>query len=276
MEQLELHLGGKAPEHRELDAPLLSREVAARLGQRADGPLKIAHDLPVVERGERDVPTGERVVALEIWLDLADTTQAQLIDAEAPRPHQRPGDVLGRVAAVPELPIEHVAEARLGDGEVADTQVTVEHDRFALLRRLSSRPGEPELDRRVRVAEAVDLVREPPEDVTCSAAAEKGHAFGRYRVDLRELLGHLRRQHRARISEVRPLHDPPPDRLARHALADERGPARDRPEVAERLRDAHAGRERDLEQAVLVLERERLLVDDAAAGAPDQELAHSL
>src|SRR5207244_9932170 len=61
--------------------------------------------------------------------------------------------------------------------------------------------------------------------------------------------------------------------LARHALADERGPARDLPEVAVRLRDAHAGRERDLEQTVLVLERERLLVDDAAAGAPDQELA---
>jgi len=128
----------------------------------------------------------------------------------------------------------------------------------------------------VRVAEAVDLVREPREDVTCSASAEKGHALGRDRVDLRELLGHLRRQHAARISEVRPLHDPPPDRLARHALADERGPARDLPKVAVRLRDAHAGRERDLEQTVLVLERERLLVDDAAARAPDQELAHPL
>src|SRR5436309_305733 len=179
MEKLELHLGGKPPEHRELDAALLSREVAARLGERADGPLHIAHDLPVVERGERDVPTGERVVTLEIRLDLADATQAQVIEAEAPGPHERPGDVFGRVAVVPELPIEHMAEARRVDREVADTQVTVEHDRFTLLRRLSSRPGEAELDRRVRVAEAVDLVREPREDVTCSASAEKGHALGR-------------------------------------------------------------------------------------------------
>src|SRR5438046_9578581 len=108
MEKLELHLGGKPPEHRELDAPLLSREVAARLGQRADGPLQIAHDLPVVQRGERDVPTAERVVTLEIGLDLADSAQAQLIDAETPGPHERPGDVFGRVAALNELPIEHV------------------------------------------------------------------------------------------------------------------------------------------------------------------------
>src|SRR5438874_13674139 len=155
MKKLELHLGGKPPEHRELDAPLLSREVAARLGERADGPLQIADDLPVVERRERDVPAGERVVALEVRLDLADAAQAQLIDAEAPRPHQRPGDVFGRVATVSELPIEHVAEARLGDREVADPQVTVEDDRFALPRRPSSRPREPALDPRVRILESV-------------------------------------------------------------------------------------------------------------------------
>src|SRR5439155_24807167 len=112
---------------------------------------------------------------------------------------------------------------------VAVNLASVKHARIALYGRPSSRPSEPELDRRVRVAEAVDLVREPREDVTCSATAEKWHAFGRDRVDLRELLGHLRRQHRARISEVRPLHDPPADRLARHALADERGAAGDLP-----------------------------------------------
>src|SRR5438132_9605582 len=99
MEELELHLGGEPPEHRELDAPLLSREVAARLRQRADGPLQIADDLPVLERRERDVPAGERVVALEIRLDIADAAEAQLIDAEAPRPPQRRGDNPGRAPA---------------------------------------------------------------------------------------------------------------------------------------------------------------------------------
>src|SRR2546426_2640225 len=148
MKELELHLGGEPSEHGELDAPLLSREVASRLRERADGPLQIADDLPVVERRERDVPAGERVVSLEIRLDIADAAEAQLIDAEAPRPHQRPGDVFGRVAAVSELPIEHVTKARRDDGEVADPQVTMEDDRFARLRRPLSCPGEPELDRR--------------------------------------------------------------------------------------------------------------------------------
>src|SRR5438128_3663653 len=185
MEKLELHLGGEPPEHRELDAPLLSREVAARLSERADGPLQIPNDLPVVERRERDVPAGERVVVLEIRLDLADAAEAQLIDAEAPRPHQRPGDIFGRVAAVPELPIEHVTEPRRGDREVADPQVAMEYDRFTLRRRPPSRPGEPELDRRVRVLEAVDLLCEPVEDVACADAAKEWHALGRDRMDLR-------------------------------------------------------------------------------------------
>src|SRR5438046_7834863 len=276
MKQLELHLGGEPPEHGELDAPLLSRKVAARLGERADGPFQIADDLPVVERRERDVPAGQRVVALEIRLDIADAAEAQLINTEAPRPHQRPGDIFGGVAAVPELPIEHVTEARRGDREVADPQVTMEDDGFARLRRPLSCPGEAELDRRVRVLEAVDLLRQPADDVACSDAAQEGHALGRDRVDLRKLLGHLRRQRGARTGQLRPLHDPPPDRLARHALAYERGPADDLPEVATRLRNAHAARGRDLQQAVLVLERERLLMDHAAAGAPHQELARTL
>src|SRR5258706_5897988 len=110
MKELELHLGGEAPQHGELDAPLLSRQVAARLCEGADGPLQIAHDLPVVEPGGRDVPAGERVVALEIRLHLADAAEAQLIDTEAPGPHERAGDIFGWVACVPELPIEHIAE----------------------------------------------------------------------------------------------------------------------------------------------------------------------
>src|SRR5256885_9504026 len=136
MEQLELHLGGEPSEHGELDAALLSREVAARLRERADGPLQIADDLPVVERRERDVPAGERVVALEVRLDLAHAAEAQLIDAEAPRPHQRPGNILGRVAAVSELPIEHVTEPRRDDREIAEAQGAIEDDRFTLRRRL--------------------------------------------------------------------------------------------------------------------------------------------
>src|SRR5438093_1596314 len=154
MEQLELHLGRKAPDDGELDAALLSRKVAARLSERADRPLQVPDDLPVVERGERDVPPTQRVVALEVRLDLADAAEPHLIDAEAPRPYERPGHVLGRIAEVRELPIEHVTETSLGDREVADAQVTVEHDHVASVRRPTLRPGEAELDRRVRLLAA--------------------------------------------------------------------------------------------------------------------------
>src|SRR3989442_1942071 len=104
MEQLELHLGRKAPDDGELDAALLSRKVAARLGERADRPLQVADDLPVVERGERDVPPAQRVVALEVRLDPADAAEPHLIAAGAPRPYQPPGHVLRRDGPIVEIP----------------------------------------------------------------------------------------------------------------------------------------------------------------------------
>src|SRR3989442_9372758 len=104
MEQLELHLGRKAPDDGELDAALLSRKVAARLGERADRPLQVADDLPVVERGERDVPPAQRVVALEVRLHLPHPAEPHLIDAQAPRPYKRPGHRLGRTPQGRELP----------------------------------------------------------------------------------------------------------------------------------------------------------------------------
>src|SRR2546429_7209719 len=131
MEQLELHLGRKAPDDGELDAALLSRKVAARLGERADRPLQVADDLPVVERGERDVPPAQRVVALEVRLDPAAAAQPHLIDAEAPRPYERPCHVLGRIAAVRELPIEHVTQTPLRGPAVADAQGTAERDHIS-------------------------------------------------------------------------------------------------------------------------------------------------
>src|SRR2546428_2974263 len=225
MEQLELHLGRKAPDDGELDAALLSGRVAARRDERADRPLRVAGDLPVVELGERDVPPAQRVVALEVRLSLADAAEPHLIDAEAPRPYERPGHVLGRIAEVRELPIEHVTETRLGDREVADAQVTVEHDHVASVRRPTLRPGEAELDRRVRPLDAVELALEPREPVARSAGLKKGHAAARDGMERRELLGHLRRQHGARTGEIPPLRDAPPGRLARHPLADGRGAA---------------------------------------------------
>src|SRR2546428_13436071 len=98
MEQLELHLGRKAPDDGELDAALLSRKVAARLGERADRPLQVADDLPVVERGERDVPPAQRVVALEVRLHPPRAPAPHLNHAEAPRPSAQPRPVRAPLA----------------------------------------------------------------------------------------------------------------------------------------------------------------------------------
>src|SRR5256885_15910153 len=107
MEQLELHLGRKAPDDGELDAALLSRKVAARLGERADRPLQVADDLPIVERAERDVPPAQRVVALEVRLDLAHPAQPLLIDARTPRPYHLPGHLPRRLPPAGAIPNRH-------------------------------------------------------------------------------------------------------------------------------------------------------------------------
>src|SRR4051794_26802979 len=105
VEQLVLHLHGHAPEHRVLDAAVLPVEVAARLREAADRPLDVAEHLPHAQLVERDVATGELVVALEVGLDVADPAEVPVVGAEAPRAHKRPRDVLDRIADVCELPV---------------------------------------------------------------------------------------------------------------------------------------------------------------------------
>src|SRR5262249_62249966 len=46
---LVLDLGAEAAEDRQLDAPILSRQMPLRLGEAADRPADVACDLPVVE-----------------------------------------------------------------------------------------------------------------------------------------------------------------------------------------------------------------------------------
>src|SRR2546428_9409995 len=129
--------------------------MATRLRERADGPLEIPHHLPVGERLRGDVPPGELLVALEVGLEGADTAERQIVSAEAPGAHARPREVLGRVAHVRELPVEHVLEAALAHHEVPDAEVAVANYGAVTVRRVSSCPGEPELDRRVRFVQRI-------------------------------------------------------------------------------------------------------------------------
>ena len=87
-------------------------------------------------------------------------------------------------------------------------------------------------------------------------------------MDLRQLLRQLDVEPRRRA-----LDDPAADRLAVDPLHHERLAAFDVAEVGDRLRDLHPGLVRRPQHLELVLEGQRRLVDDAAGGAADQQLA---
>ena len=81
---LVLDLGAEAAEDRKLDAPVPAGQVALRLRQTADRPGDVARQLPVVELLRPDVEARQLVVALDERLDVPDTAEALLVDAEAP------------------------------------------------------------------------------------------------------------------------------------------------------------------------------------------------
>src|SRR5215208_7652693 len=122
VEQLVFHLRSHPPEYRVLDAAVLAVEVAARLRATADRPLDVAEHLPDAQLVEREVATGEPVVALEVRLQVADAAEVTRVRTEAPRAHERPRDILDRIADVREFPVEHRDEV-IRDREVPRAEV---------------------------------------------------------------------------------------------------------------------------------------------------------
>ena len=262
VEQLVLHLRGHPAEHRVLDAAVLPVEVAARLRQAAGRPLHVAEDLPDAQLVERDLTAGQLVVALEVRLDVADAAEPARVRAEPPRTHERPRHVLDRIADVRELPVEHGDEV-IRDGEVAEPEVAVHERPLARRREPLAHPREPVLDRRMRLADGVELVVEARDRV---AAREKLQRLDR--VDLRQLVRHLQRQRLRRIA-----HEPASDRLAFDELHRERLPPVDVTEVRDRPRRAHACGDGGLEHAELLLERQRVAMDHPHSGSAHEQLA---
>src|SRR5437764_9780011 len=260
VEQLVFHLRGHPPEHRVLDAAVLAVEVAARLRETTDRPLDVAEDLPHAQLVERQVAAGEVVVALEIRLHVADAAEVPVVRAEAPRAHERPRHVFDRIADVRELPVEHRDEL-VGHRHVAETEVAVHEGRLPLRAQPIAHPREPVLDRRMRLADGVELVVEA---LDRAAVRQEGQRLDR--VDLRQLLGQLERQARRRIAD-----EPAPDRLALDPLHGERLAAADLAEVHDGPRRADAGGDGRLEHVELLLERERVAMDHADARAPHEQ-----
>src|SRR5205085_3897254 len=110
---LVLDLGAQPPEDGKLDAPVLTSQVALRLREAADRPADVAGELPVVELLGPDVEAGLLVVALEVRLGVADAAEPPAADAEAPRAHEREGQVAHRIGQMCELPVEHPHAATL-------------------------------------------------------------------------------------------------------------------------------------------------------------------
>ena len=162
-----------------------------------------------------------------------------------------------------ELPVEQVLEAPLGDDDVPEAEVAVHDDVRERLGRPLAQPGKAVLDRGMRLAHRVELRLEAHEHV---AAAEEGEPVRRDRVDLRELLRELELEARWRRPD-----DPAADRLALHALHGERLAAAEEAEVGDRSRHLHPGLGCRAEHLELLLERQRLPVDDAAPRAPHEQ-----
>src|SRR5207302_1240166 len=181
---LVLDLGAEPAEDCELDASLLSREVPTRLSEAADRPRDVAGELPVVELLGPDAEAGQLVIALEVRLDVADPAEPALGDAEAPGADEREGEVARGVVEVRELPVEDADETILVDDEVADAEVAVDDERRTPWRPVLAQPPEPELDRRVRLADLVELLHEPVD----RRVLEERQPLRRQRVDLGQLL----------------------------------------------------------------------------------------
>ena len=76
--------------------------------------------------------------------------------AEAPGRGAEPSDVLGRVAGVGQLPVEHAAQALGPDQEVAAAEVAVDGDPGAGLGSVRGQPACPELERGTHLAQGIE------------------------------------------------------------------------------------------------------------------------
>src|SRR4029453_15812629 len=162
------------------------------------------------EVGLGDRPARQRVVGLEIQADAGEAAQPALVAAEAPRSHERPADVLARVGQVRKLPVEYVREPALRHRNVAEPKVAVADDVCEGLRPMLSQPPKAVLDRRVGLADDVELVLEALEDIT---GGKKRQPLGRNRVDLGELLCEVDVEARRWIRNEAPAGGSGPDRL---------------------------------------------------------------
>ncbi len=225
-------------------------------------PLDVAHRLPPAQPARVGPDPARGLVGGQERLHLPQPADRQLVVAEPPRADHQPGEVLGRVAGVAELPVDHRGEPALVDDHVAEPEVAVDQPRArGRRRRVQAQPPQPGLDRRQRLADRVEL-RLPQsaglERRLAGAAGEPLHRRGLDRVDLSERRGELRRQTLARRRQlVAPeharRHRGPGDEL--HQVARSRSEPPARRLEGDRRSDRAAGQVGGLDRPQLELQR---------------------
>src|SRR4051812_14277758 len=210
MADLVLDLRAETSERCELHASVEAAQMPLCLREAADCPGDVPRELPVVELLRTDVSPRQLVVALDERGRIADAAEALLDGTETPRAHHPEREVAHRIVEMDELPVEHADETLRPDDDVADAVVAVIHDRRTHRWPVLAQPPQPELDRRMRLADLVEL-RDHAVDARLRQERQR---VARDRVDLRELLRELDGQQLARTCELLLAHDPPADRVA--------------------------------------------------------------
>ncbi len=189
--QVPFRLADPPPQRRQLGRGPRADQVVVRLAGADHGPLDVAERRPPAHpAGIGPRPPGGLVGGQE-RLQLAEPGDREIVVAEPPRADRQPGEVLGRVARVAKLPVDHRGEPVLIDDQVAEPEVAVDEPRRRGRRRVEAQPSQPGLDRGQRLADLVE--RRLPERARFERGIlATGEALDRRRVD-RVNLGERRR-----------------------------------------------------------------------------------
>ena len=204
--------------------------------QRADdGPLHRGVDLPPPDPDRIDDRTARRGVALEEIVERAEAAHRPR-SAEAPGRGAEPADVLGRLAGVGQLPIQHRPQPVGTDQEVAGAEVAVHRHPPAGRQPVGLEPAHAELERRPGLAQRVEEGERVPKRVPGRQSLDRRRIDG---VDGRQGPGALLRQRLARPGPFGVTQDLARDGLPLQAL--DHQPARAQPVVDAVAHGHHRG-----------------------------------
>src|SRR2546421_141462 len=231
-QRLELDLRADAAQAGELDAAVQAVEVPRRLAKRADGPAHVAEELPPAHAAGLDAGPRCTLIRPEKGIPVGQPAGGTVVRAEAPRPNAQPPQILQRIAQVRELPVQDTSEAGVGPyDKVAGAVIAVDQSDPIGVRKVPAQPAQPQLQGRVRLAQAVELRLEAVE-----LGARRGPGVGGPRqkrelrrvkaVDPCQVRGDLLDQDRPDGGVLRLRDQPPPNGLPVQGLHDEGGASR--------------------------------------------------